>query len=212
MPPRLFLKIFRWYCSPRVADHIEGDLLEVYQERRRKSGKLKADIGFIIDVVFLFRRGIIRPLNRPTNFNNPSMIKNYFTIGWRNLSRNKIYSAINIGGLALGMSVAMLIGLWVFDELTYNKYFSNYDSIVMITKDVDYQGKHYAGNHFVPFPLINELKTTYSANFKHVMPISGRWEGALSTPAKSVLKTGMYIDEDDLNHLRSRWFVATGKR
>ncbi len=41
---------------------------------------------------------------------NITMIKNYFKIAWRNLSRNKGYSAINIGGLAVGMAVAMLIG------------------------------------------------------------------------------------------------------
>jgi putative ABC transport system permease protein len=196
MPPKLFLELFRWFCNPRLADHIEGDLLEVYQERRRRSGKLKADIRFFVDVILLFRRGIIRPFHNSTNFNNPGMIKSYFTIGWRNLTKNRIYSAINIGGLTLGMSVAMLIGLWVFDELTFNKYFRNYDSIVMITKDFDYQGKHYAGNRYLPFPLIHELKTNYAANFKHVIPLSGRWEGALSTPAKSILKTGMYIDEE----------------
>lgn len=51
------------------------------------------------------------------------MIKNYFTISWRNLVKNKGYTAINIGGLAVGMAVAILIGLWVYDELLYDKYF-----------------------------------------------------------------------------------------
>jgi hypothetical protein len=50
------------------------------------------------------------------------MIKNYFKIAWRNLIKNRGYSAINIGGLAIGMAVAMLIGLWIWDELSYNKY------------------------------------------------------------------------------------------
>jgi len=40
------------------------------------------------------------------------MIKNYFKIAWRNLAKSKGYSVINIGGLAVGMAVAMLIGLW----------------------------------------------------------------------------------------------------
>jgi len=51
------------------------------------------------------------------------MFKNYFKIAWRNLLRNKTSSIINIGGLATGMAVAMLIGLWVWDELTFDKYF-----------------------------------------------------------------------------------------
>jgi putative ABC transport system permease protein len=195
MPPKFFLKFFRWYCKPSLADRIEGDMLEVYMERRERLGKTKADLRFIIDVLLLIRPGIVRPVGRYQNFNNAGMIKNYFTIGWRNLSKNKAYSVINIGGLALGMSVAMLIGLWVHDELTFNNYFSNNKSIVMITKDVEYEGKTYAGNRYLPFPLISELKTNYQATFKSVIPISGQWEGALSTGEKNLLKTGMYIDE-----------------
>jgi putative ABC transport system permease protein len=195
MPPKFLLALFRWYCDPMLADHIEGDILEIYKETRKRSGKTKADIRFTIDVLLLFRPGIIKQKVIGINTNNSAMFKNYFTIGWRNLSKNKAYSLINIGGLALGMSVAMLIGLWLYDELTFNNYFGNSRSLVMITNELDYQGKHYAGNRYVPFPLINELKTNYAATFERVMPVSGRWEGALSIPGKSVLKTGMYIDE-----------------
>jgi hypothetical protein len=49
-PPKLFLRFFRWYCHPKLVDYIEGDLLEEYLERVRKSGKRKADTKFIIDV------------------------------------------------------------------------------------------------------------------------------------------------------------------
>ncbi|HMH34733.1 MAG TPA: ABC transporter permease [Puia sp.] len=60
------------------------------------------------------------------------MFKNYFKIAWRNLLRNKISSFINIGGLAMGMSVAILIGLWIYDELSFNKYHQNYDHITQV--------------------------------------------------------------------------------
>ncbi len=43
------------------------------------------------------------------------MIRNYLKVAWRNLFRNKASSFINISGLAIGMAVAMLIGLWIFD-------------------------------------------------------------------------------------------------
>ena len=60
------------------------------------------------------------------------MFKNYLKIAWRNLLKNKGYSAINIGGLALGMAVTLIIGLWINDELTYNNYFKNKDKIAQI--------------------------------------------------------------------------------
>ena len=60
------------------------------------------------------------------------MILNHFRIAWRNLLKHKGYSAINIGGLALGMAVAMMIGLWIWDELSYDKYHKNYDRIARV--------------------------------------------------------------------------------
>lgn len=54
------------------------------------------------------------------HFINPkTMWKNYLTIAWRNLIKNKGYALINIIGLALGMTIAMLIGLWVYDESSF---------------------------------------------------------------------------------------------
>jgi len=50
------------------------------------------------------------------------MIRNYLKVAWRNLIKNKMYSFINIGGLAVGMAVAMMIGLWVNDELSFDTY------------------------------------------------------------------------------------------
>lgn len=103
-PPRLFLRFFRWYCHPKMRDYIEGDLMEVYGVRLNKLGKRKADIKFIIDVLLLFRPGIIRSAEEYKNLNNTSMLKNYVKISWRTIVRNKGYSFINITGLAVGIA------------------------------------------------------------------------------------------------------------
>src|SRR5678809_1453979 len=60
------------------------------------------------------------------------MIKNYFKIAWRSLWRNKGYSAINIFGLAIGLSASVFIFLWVYDELSYDKFHSNSDRIFRV--------------------------------------------------------------------------------
>ncbi len=64
------------------------------------------------------------------------MLKNYFRIAWRHLLKNKGYSAINIVGLAIGMAVALVIGLWINDELTFDHYHKNHSRIAqaMITQ------------------------------------------------------------------------------
>lgn len=123
------------------------------------------------------------------------MFQNYFKIGWRNLVKTKGYSFINIGGLALGMSVAMIIGLWVYDELAFNSYYKNYDRIAQVMKAGTFQGKYYSGNTYLQYPMLHELQTTYGANFKHVVPRQGKYDAILSIDDKKITKTGTNIGE-----------------
>ncbi len=115
-PPKLPLRFFRWFCQPSLMKCIEGDLMELYHERVNQSGKRKADLRFILDVLLLFRPGIIRQPYGYAHLNTYGMYKSYFKIGWRNLLRNKGYSIINIGGLAIGMAEAIIKGLTIMKQ------------------------------------------------------------------------------------------------
>jgi putative ABC transport system permease protein len=88
------------------------------------------------------------------------MLKNYLKIAFRNLAKSKGYSAINIGGLAVGMAVAMLIGLWVYDELSFDKYHKNYKRVGLLMQHVsfDVEKSTYA---YSPIPLGEELRSKY---------------------------------------------------
>src|SRR5687768_8926919 len=102
-PPQLFLRFFRWYCDPKMQGYIEGDLMEAYHFRLRKYGKRKADMQFMIDVLLLFRPGIIRSRAAHRNLNSTDMIISYLKTGWRNLWRSKLHSVLNITGLTFGI-------------------------------------------------------------------------------------------------------------
>ena len=95
------------------------------------------------------------------------MFKNYLKIAWRNLLKNKGYSAINIGGLALGMAVTLIIGLWINDELTYNNYFKNKDKIAQIYQSQTFNGNTGTGPA-IPLPLEPALRENYGDNFTHI--------------------------------------------
>ena len=60
------------------------------------------------------------------------MFTTYFTTAWRNLIRNKVYSVLNILGLAAGMAVALLIGLWVRDQTSYDKFLPGYQQAYQV--------------------------------------------------------------------------------
>lgn len=123
------------------------------------------------------------------------MIKNYFKIAWRNLVKSKGYSAINIGGLAVGMAVAMLIGLWIYDELSFDKYHTNYDRIAQVMQHANFNGKveTQVANPALMGP---ELRDKYGDNFKYVVQSS--WPGGhlLSVGNKQISKVGIFFEPD----------------
>jgi hypothetical protein len=63
------------------------------------------------------------------------MFKNYFKTAWRNIIRSKGYSALNISGLAIGMAVALLIGLWVHKEYSYDKFLPGYRQAYLVRRN-----------------------------------------------------------------------------
>src|SRR5258705_10881159 len=60
------------------------------------------------------------------------MIKNYFKIAWRNLMKNKVFSIINILGLAIGLTSFLLIALYIFDELTFDSFHKSVNNIYRV--------------------------------------------------------------------------------
>ena len=86
------------------------------------------------------------------------MLKNYFTVALRNLLRQKIYSIINISGLAVGLAMSMLISLWIIDEVSYDQYpKSNLYRIIVEQKDES--GEYLSA--ITQFPLAEALKSEF---------------------------------------------------
>ncbi|HEY0744209.1 MAG TPA: FtsX-like permease family protein [Chryseosolibacter sp.] len=197
MPPRWFHKFFRWYCHPKLRDHIEGDLLEVYGENVKMEGKRKADLRFILDVILLVRPAIIRPAEGYQSLNTYGMYKSYLKVGWRNLLRNKGYSIINISGLAIGMSVAMLNGLLIWHELSFNKEFDNYDRIAHVAeRGIDTEkGGHWVATT-VMYPLGTDLMTNYAQHFHRIARTSWDLDYILSSKETNISAKGLYVDKD----------------
>lgn len=121
------------------------------------------------------------------------MLRNYLKIALRNLLKNKIYTFINIGGLAVGMAVAMLIGLWIYDELSYNKSYENYDRIAQVMQHQTFNGE--IGTQTAnPYLLGDEIKEKYSSDFKYVVMSSWNNDQILSFDEKKMTQTGNFFE------------------
>ncbi len=157
-PPKLFLKFFRWYCHPRLVKPIEGDLMELYEERVQELGKKKADLQFIKDTLLLFRKDIIKPAEGTRKLNHYGMFKNYFKVGIRNILKYKTFSFINVFGLAVAMSVCMLIILMLADQKSYDQFHSKKDTIYRVLGTPEIGSWPFAT---VPMPVAETLEEEY---------------------------------------------------
>jgi len=121
------------------------------------------------------------------------MIKNYLKIAWRNLIKNKVYSAINIVGLAVGMAVAMLIGLWVWDELSYNKSFRNYGQLAQVMQHQTFNGET-GSQTSLPYLIGEELRKNYGSDFKSVSMSGWTNDHILTFGEKMITQSGNYFE------------------
>lgn len=123
------------------------------------------------------------------------MLKNYLKIAWRNLTKNKGYTVINVGGLALGMAVTLIIGLWINDELSHNHYFSKRASIGQIMQSQTFNGKVGTGPA-IPRPLEKALRDGYMDNFKYLVMSSWTNDLYLKYKETSISRPGNYMQRE----------------
>lgn len=120
------------------------------------------------------------------------MLSNFFKTAFRNLLRNKLNSIINIAGLSAGMAVAILIGLWIWDELSYDKYHKNYDRIAKVMQHVNNNGEVQTWGG-VPYPLAEELRKNYGGDFKEILLAGSNSWHMLAHEDKRFTKGGFFI-------------------
>ena len=136
-PPKFFLRFFRWFCNPSFAEDIEGDLKEMFMRDAASGNIARARLRFSLNVLRLFRPGIIKRFGNQSSYTNPSpMFRNYFITSVRSLARSKGFSAINIIGLSVGLATFSLIAFYVYHELSFDRYHKNGDRIFRIVENL----------------------------------------------------------------------------
>ncbi len=134
-PPRWTDRLLEWFMAPHLREDLQGDLYEIFQKRVQQVGPARAKREYTWAVLhyltpYFFKR---KPSEYPQPFLlSPDMIRNYFKIAWRNLSANKAFASINIVGLSIGLACFMLITVFVYDELNYDRYAANASHIYRV--------------------------------------------------------------------------------
>jgi putative ABC transport system permease protein len=125
------------------------------------------------------------------------MIKNYLKIAWRNMLRNKVYSALNIVGLAAGMAVTLIITLWVFNQYSYDKFLPNYNQLYQVELNFTdpHEGEH--TQQAVSLPIADVLRKEYP-EVKYVAESDWMGEHDLLVGNKKLYMNGAAIGADFL--------------
>jgi putative ABC transport system permease protein len=148
-------KIAQFFLTKLLNEYAEvpllGDLEEEYRTIATEFGKRHARIWYW--------RQVIKSL--PNIFNNSfywsaAMFKNYIKIALRNLQKHKMYSSLNIIGLAVGILCSLLISLWVLNELSYDRFHTHADRLYRVEFDQDYSGQLFHVN-VSPHPMAPAL-------------------------------------------------------
>ncbi|WP_448701249.1 ABC transporter permease [Mucilaginibacter sp. AW1-3] len=125
------------------------------------------------------------------------MLRNYIKIAWRNIVNNKVYSALNIVGLAAGMAVALLIGLWVYKEYSYDSFLPNGDQLyhVKISFTSIHDGTH--TQDAMSLPVAAALKKDYP-EIKYVSELDWNDKHDLLVGDKKLYINGIGVGPDFL--------------
>jgi predicted permease len=137
------------------------------------------------------------------------MYKNYLKIAWRNLWKNKGYSALNIFGLAIGITCASLIFLWVEDEINFDSVFPKQDEIYYLPTNQEYEGE-WRTFYSTPGPLAKDLKDEIPEIVRSARTSSGN---LLFTEGENgINRKGRYVDEDFVEIFGLQFLEGNQKR
>jgi ABC-type antimicrobial peptide transport system permease subunit len=138
-PPRWAIRLLQWYCAPHLLEEVQGDLQEEFDYQVTHEGIRSARFDYIRNVIGFIRPFAIKRKLSPssTSFLNMNMLKHYFIVANRNLIRHKVFSLINIIGLAFGMTCCLFIFLWIRDERSVDNFHTNGDHLYNVYETVN---------------------------------------------------------------------------
>jgi putative ABC transport system permease protein len=134
------------------------------------------------------------------------MIKNYFKIALRNIKRYSTHSVLNISGMAIAMASAILILLWVQNELSYDRFLKNAGSIYRVLENRYAEGGDIFSSALTPNPLAPALKEEYPEIIRY-----SRYEGRAFPVQKNddyILEVGAVVDKDFLEMFNIRFVLG----
>ncbi|GAB4032979.1 ABC transporter permease [Spirosoma jeollabukense] len=173
-PPRWLDWLLASFGHPNTLEEVQGDLLELYSYWVQSVGVRKARWRYAGSVLKL-----LRPLARSRKSNeypfpfflSPHMLRNYLKIAFRNLIRNKVFSGINLLGLSTGITVCLLIFLFISNEFSVDNFHKNGKSIYRVMRGIENEGKEIAVS-YLSGPYAPALLTDFKGQITQAVRVN----------------------------------------
>lgn len=132
-PPPWIEKWLEKLIDPYLLEGIQGDLYEKYYQKSSQKSSFRANINYIWNAIGYVRYFSLKNKNSRSNFE--AMFKNYLTITLRTFKKHKVYSFINLFGLAVGITAGFIILQYVYYEFNYDTHLENSENIYRVQQD-----------------------------------------------------------------------------
>ncbi|MEJ1237218.1 ABC transporter permease [Chryseolinea sp. T2] len=196
-PPRLATWFLHLFLKNELRSEVTADLLEQYDEKLAGTSRFRANVNYWYQVVHYFRPFSIKAFRAPTT-QSAMMYKSYTKTSLRGMMKNKLHTFINITGLSVGMAVAMIIGLWLWDELSFDKQFSRYDRIGQIKQTLINNGELQMWSN-LPWPLTGEIRSNYSSDFEEIAMTTNYNVWLVAMGENKLYENGIFAEPQFLN-------------
>ncbi|WP_422005100.1 ABC transporter permease [Roseivirga pacifica] len=198
-PPKLATKFFLWASGQAQNEDLLGDLQELFEDKLAAEGQFKAQLYYWLEVIKLSFSYALRKRKKDRSFSNyysgqklNTMIFSYIKISIRNIKKQKLFTALNVFGLALGMSVALLCLAMVSDLKQFDRFHKDSEDIYRITTELNTSGDR---NHFASSPpALAELLRTSSQQVTESAVINDHFFPTIKSLGEPIEMHGYYTE------------------
>jgi len=196
IPPRLATYLLLSFLRDDFKEDVAGDLAENFEYDLRHSGVFHAKFNYWKQVILYLRPFAIR---KPKNYaSNPMiMYRSYMRSAIQNMVKNKMHAFINIAGLTIGISVGIIICLWIYDEVSYNTGYPYFERNGQVIQNVTNNGEVETVN-VVPWVLGDEIRQNYGTDFKYISMASQAYPRVMAIDTMKFSRVGFYVEPDFL--------------
>ena len=192
-PPKWANRLLEWYCREDLLEDLQGDLYEYY-DRNLEKGPRMANLIFIIDVFKFFRSYTFKKLKNKYKMNSFMLFKNYFKTSIRSLTRNKLFSAINVIGLAISMSVGLIVITMIIEVQGFDNFHTNGEDIYRVVNTfTDAKGEEMkmATTSYFMSQKLDEVE-----GYEHKTTLHRGFGGVADADGKKLAISGLWASKD----------------